>query len=102
MPDGTTSNAQVALNIVAHAGMGQNESPIYVSGVMVSRDFLKWVRALCPSGLSAQIKGERLFVPPTADSFIATVSALQSLDGSKGFQFSHLLSAKGSLRESAN
>ena len=40
------------------------------------------------TSLSAQMKGERLMiVPGTADGFRATISALRSLDGSKGVSF---------------
>ena len=40
------------------------------------------------SGLSAQIKKEKLMlVPRTTEGFRATVSVLQSLDGSKGVSF---------------
>jgi hypothetical protein len=43
-------------------------------------------------GLSAQMKGERLMLlPKTADGLRATVSALQSLDVSKGVSF-HMFS----------
>jgi hypothetical protein len=49
---------------------------------------LTWMRASCPSGLSAQIKGEKLMlVRRTAEEFRAAVSALRSLDGSKGVSF---------------
>jgi hypothetical protein len=49
---------------------------------------LTWLRESCPSGVSAQMKGERLMlVPKTADGFRATVSALRSLDGSNGVSF---------------
>jgi hypothetical protein len=43
---------------------------------------------MCRSGLSAQIKEERLMlVPVTADGFRDTVVALRSLDGSKVVNF---------------
>ena len=85
MPDGTTWNANVATNCVATAGERQNEALIYVSGVTDTRGFLTRIRESCHRGLSAQIKGERLMlVQWTADGFRATVSALRSLDGSKG------------------
>jgi hypothetical protein len=77
MPDGTISNAQVATNNVAPAGERQNKTPIYVSGVRDMCDFLSWIWASCQSGLSAQIKGERLMlVPQTADGFRATADVL--------------------------
>ena len=56
IPDGTTSKFKW-LCIVAPAGKGQNESAIYVSRFTDSRDFLSWLRALCPSGLKTLIKG---------------------------------------------
>jgi hypothetical protein len=39
MPDGTTSNAHVVTN-VAPAAERQNKTPIYVSGVVDTRDLL--------------------------------------------------------------
>jgi hypothetical protein len=40
------------------------------------------LRAFCPSGLTAQLKGEKLIVlPSTADGFRDAVSSLRSLDG---------------------
>ena len=92
LPSGTqksslSSSAQV-VTATAPAAERQNRTPIYVTGVTDTRSFLAWLRALCPSGLSAQIKGERLMlVPVTADGFRATVTALRSLDGSKGVSF---------------
>jgi hypothetical protein len=88
MPDGTTQSAQVATNSAAPAAERQNKTPIYVSGVKDTRGFLTWLRASFHSGLSAQIKGEKLMlVPRTAEGFRATVSALRSFDGSKGVSF---------------
>ena len=47
-----------------------------------------WLRSRCPKGLTAQMKGESLMVvPETADDFRAAVSALRSLDVSKGVSF---------------
>ena len=46
------------------------------------------MRASCPSGLLAQLKGEKLtLVPATAEGFRATVSALRSLDGNTCVSF---------------
>jgi hypothetical protein len=68
------------------------KTPIYVSGVTDTRGFLAWLRESCPRGLPVQMMGEkRMLVPKTADDFRATVSALRSLDGSKGVSF-HTLS----------
>ena len=59
-----------------------------MSGVTDTRDFLAWLSVLCHSSLSAQMNGERLMiVPGTADGFRAKISALRSLDGSKGASF---------------
>jgi len=87
MPQGTTSSDQVD-NAAAPATKRQNRTPIYVTGVTDTRSFLSWLRALCPSGLFAQIKGERLMlVPATAAGFRTTVTALRSLDASRGVSF---------------
>jgi hypothetical protein len=46
------------------------------------------VKVRCPKGLTAQMKGESLMVvQETADDFRAAVSALRSLDVSKGVSF---------------
>ena len=88
MPDGATQSAQVTSNNAAAAAERQNKTPIYVSGVTDTRGALTWLRASCQSGFSAQIKREKLIVvPQTAEGFRATVSALRSLDGSKGVSF---------------
>jgi hypothetical protein len=43
---------------------------------------------VCPGGLTAQLKVEKLtVVPSTGDGFKATVSALRSLDGGEGVSF---------------
>jgi hypothetical protein len=65
-----------------------NKTPIYVSGVVDTRDFLSQIRASCPSGLTAQIKWEKLMlVPHTAEGFRATVSMLRSPDVGGGMTF---------------
>jgi hypothetical protein len=88
MPIGATTYAQVASNSAAPAPERHNKTPIYITGVTDTRGFLTWMRASCPSGLSAQIKGERLMlVPRTAEGFRAAVSALRSFDGSRGVRF---------------
>ena len=82
MPAGTTEAGAVL------AGERPNKTPVFVTGVTDTRGFLAWLRTLCPSSLSAQMKGEKvMIVPGTADGFRATVSALRSLDGSKGVTF---------------
>ena len=87
MPDGTTSNAQVA-NACLPAGERPNKTPIFISGFSDTRSFLAWLRAFCPGGLMVQLKGEKLMVVPlTADGFRAAVSALRSLDGKDGVNF---------------
>jgi hypothetical protein len=83
MPAGTTLTDKVA-----PASERPNKTPIFLSGVSNSRGFLTWLRTQCPSSLSTQLKAEKLVtVPGTADGFRATVSALRSLDGSKGVSF---------------
>jgi hypothetical protein len=88
MPDGATKNGQVASSIAAPAAERHNKNPIYVSEVTDKRGFLTWIRASCPRGLSAQIKGEKLMlVLRAAEGFKAAVRALRSLDRSKGVSF---------------
>jgi len=85
--DGTTLSAQVN-NTCLLAGESLNESPIYISGVRDTRAFLAWLRASCPSGLTAQLKNEKLMVlPATADVLRAVVSVLRSLDGKEDMSF---------------
>jgi hypothetical protein len=63
------------------------------------RGFLTWIRASCQSGLSAQIKGKKLMlVPQTAEGFRATISALRSLNESKGVSFHTSLSEDRCVR----
>jgi len=86
-PDGTTLNAQV-VNTFLPAEEPPNKTPIFISGVRDTRAFLAWLRASCPGGLTAQLKGENLMVvPSTANGFRAAVSALRSLDGKEGVSF---------------
>jgi hypothetical protein len=88
MPDGTTTNAQVATTSAALRGERPNKTPIFISGVGDTRAFLAWLRAFCPGGLTAKLKDEKLIVvPSTADGFRAAVSALRSLDGGKCVSF---------------
>ena len=63
MPDGTTTNAQVA-NTCLPAVERPNTTPILISGVRDARAFLAWLRASCPGGLTAQLKAEKLMVVP--------------------------------------
>jgi hypothetical protein len=73
---------------VVPAGERRNKTPIFVSGLNDTRGFLHWLRESCPSGLTAQVKVEKLMlVPETADGFRAAVTALRSLDGGKGVSF---------------
>ena len=86
-PDGTTPQVQVT-NACLPAGERPNKTPIFITGVNDARAVLAWFRASCPSGLTAQLKGENLMVvPSTADGFRAAVSALQSLDGKEAVSF---------------
>jgi hypothetical protein len=57
MPIGTTNCAQVA-NTCLPAGERPNKTPIFISGARYTRSFLAWLRAACPGGLTAQLKGE--------------------------------------------
>jgi hypothetical protein len=85
MPPGTTLDIPMETTKEIPAGKRRNKT---LSGVTDTRGFWTWLRESCPSGLSAQMKGERLLlVPKTADDFRATVSALRSLHGSKGVRF---------------
>jgi hypothetical protein len=87
MPDVTTSNAHV-VTTVTPAAEWQNKTPIYVSGIVNTRDILSRIRASCASGLTVQIKRETLMlVPRTAKGFRATVSALWSPDVGEGVTF---------------
>ena len=82
MPAGTTEAG------ADPAGERPNKTPVFVTGVTDTCDFLAWLRTLCPSSLSAQMKDEKLMIlPGTADGFRATVSVLRSLDESKGVTF---------------
>jgi hypothetical protein len=83
MPVGTTLTDKAA-----PAGERPNKTPIFVSGVSHTRGFLTWLRTQCPRSLSAHQKAEKLMiVPGTADGFRATVTAIRSLNGSKGMSF---------------
>jgi len=80
MPDGTTVSGHVT-NTFLPAGQRPNKTPIFISGLRVTRAFLVWLRASCPGGLTAQLKAEKLMrVPSTANGFRAAVTALRSLD----------------------
>ena len=61
---------------------------MFITGVADIRGFLAWLRSRCPKGITAQMKGENLMVvPETDDDFRAAISALRSLDASKGVSF---------------
>ena len=47
-PAGTTLNAKVATTC-APAGERPNKTPIFISGISDTRDFLVWLRASCPA-----------------------------------------------------
>ena len=69
-------------------GQRMNRTPVFITGVTDTRGFVAWLRSRCPKGLTAQMKGEnQMVVPETADDFRAAVSALRSLDVSKGVSF---------------
>jgi hypothetical protein len=87
-PDGTTPQHAQVTNTCLPAGQRPNKKPTFVSGATDTRTFLSSLRASCPGGLTAQLKGERLMVvPSTADRFRAVVSALRSLDEGEGVSF---------------
>jgi hypothetical protein len=87
MPVGTTKSDQVA-NASLPAGESINNTLIFISGVDDTKAFPSWLRASCPSKLTAQLKTETLVVvPATADGVGAAVSALASLDGKSGVSF---------------
>jgi hypothetical protein len=87
MPAGATSLQAPGVNVVP-AGQRRNKTPIFVTGVSDTPGFLAWLRAASRSSLTAQIKAELLvLVSETADGFRAMVTALRSLDASRGVSF---------------
>jgi hypothetical protein len=76
------------------------QDPIFISGVDETRAFLAWLRASCPSKLTAKLKADRLVVvPDTADNFRPAVSALRSLNGRSGVNFhTYLFPEDGCVR----
>jgi hypothetical protein len=89
MPVGATiPNPPPANHNAVTPGERRNRTPIYITGVSDTRGFLAWLRSRCPKGILAQMKGERhMVVPGTADDFRAAITALRSLDVSKGVSF---------------
>ena len=83
-PAGTTSAvSKVAAPVPAR--QRRNRTPNFITGVTDTHGFLAWLWSRCPKGLTAQMKGENLMVvPEKADDYRAAVSALTSLDVSKG------------------
>jgi len=85
---GDTNNPDAKVTNICTPEELPNKTPIFISRVSDIRSYLVWLGVSCPSGLSVQLKGEKLMVvPATNDGFRATVSALRSLDGSKGVNF---------------
>jgi hypothetical protein len=79
MPTGTTSATHVATTCVP-AGERPNKTPIFITVVADTREFLACLRASGSCALTAQLKAEKLMVVPSAaDGFRATVSALRPL-----------------------
>ena len=79
--DGTTTSAKVNNNCLP-AGELPNKTPIFISGLCVTRAFLAWLLASYLGGLTAQLKAEKLMVDPsTSNSFRAVVSVPRSLHG---------------------
>jgi hypothetical protein len=87
-PEGTTPQHAQVTKPCLPAGQRPNKTPIFISGATDTRTFLFWLRASCPGGLTAQLKGEKLMVvPSTADGFTDVVSTLRSLDEGEGVSF---------------
>jgi len=79
-PDSTTPLAQV-INTCLPARELPNQKPIFITSTSDTRTFQAWLRASCPGGPSAHIKGENLIIiPSTANA----VGALRSRDGKEG------------------
>jgi hypothetical protein len=62
-PAGTTSSSAAPVP----AGQRTNRTSVFITGVTDTRGFLAWLRSRCLKGLTAQMKGENLMVPETAD-----------------------------------
>jgi hypothetical protein len=61
---GTTPDTPMETTTVITAGERNNKTPVYVTGITDTRGFMAWLRESCLSGLSAQMKGERLMLVP--------------------------------------
>jgi hypothetical protein len=93
MPACTTPNTHVDNSNVVPEGEQTNKTAINVSGVTVTRGFLIWLGALCPSRLSAQITMERLvIVSETSDGF--RDSLCDPLMGARVWAFTHSFSGE--------
>ena len=80
-PDGTTINAQVAINCLPAEDL-HNKKLIFISGVLDDRTFLLRLQASSPGCLTTQLKAEKLMVvTSTANWCRAAASALWSFDG---------------------
>jgi len=85
MPDIITASAHVT-NACIPAGEPTNKTPIFILGLRDTRAFLAWLRASFPSGLTTQLKVEKLMVvSSTANGFGDPVSALGSVDVGGGW-----------------
>ena len=83
MPDGTTTNGQVAITSLPSVER-PNNTPIFISGVRDTREFLAWLQANFSGGLTVQQRVEKLMVVPSnAKGFRAVDSALPSFDVGK-------------------
>lgn len=85
--DGTTPNAHVTSTCLP-AEDRPNKTSIFNIDFSDTRAFLSWLRAFCPGGLTAQIKGEKWMVAlsPT-DGFRGVVSTILSIDGMEVWSF---------------
>ena len=65
------------------AGERINKNPLFVTGVVNVRLFLKWPKEENGGAGSARMQGDKLIlVPNNADCFMATVRVLRSMDTS--------------------
>ena len=96
MPNGTTSNAQVA-NACLPAGERPNKTSIFTSGVSDTRSFLAWLRASCPGGLMAQLRGEKLMVVPSAVDGFSRCQCAAVPWWERRCEFPHLHAPRGPL-----
>ena len=67
------------------AGERINKNPLFVTGVVNVRLFLKWLKEETGGDGSARMQSDKLvLVPKSADCFRVTVRVLRTIDASKG------------------